>query len=193
MKIVFAFNPDTRIYIGPVELGAGDLSPMEPGVYLIPGNCLEEAPPACPPGRRVVAVGNSWTLEEIPKPPAPPAPAPGPAPAPEPTLAERMAALSDAVQAHMDAVAKVYGYGDKTLAPMASAVSYAEEPSVPKFQDEGRALRAWRSILWASCYELLGKFQRGEALEPTKEGLLAYLPPFPGVTYRDQAEAGEAA
>jgi len=90
---------------------------------------------------------------------------------PAPTTEQLIAGYAEAVQAHMESAARNHGY-DSLL----SAVSYADESSVPKFQAEGMAFRAWRSQVWASCHALLGKVQAGEASPPTKEQLLAQLP-----------------
>lgn len=38
---------------------------------------------------------------------------------------------------------------------IATVVSCAEEPAVPKFQDDGIAFRSWRSLVWAYAYEQL--------------------------------------
>ena len=77
------------------------------------------------------------------------------------------------VQQHMDAKAQVLGYDD-----IKSAVTYADEPSVPKFQNEGKSFRAWRSICWKYCYEQLDKVQNNERAVPTVEELVAELPEF---------------
>lgn len=76
-KIVFAFDPVTHLYLGPVTLDASDLSPEEEGVFLIPGNCIEAEPPAAAEGMRVIAMDGVWQLEATPEQPVePPAPAP---------------------------------------------------------------------------------------------------------------------
>jgi hypothetical protein len=51
-----------------------------------------------------------------------------------------------AVQAHLDTFAQSWGYDD-----IFTACTYAEEPTVPRFQAEGRALRAWRSQVWEAA------------------------------------------
>lgn len=163
-KIVFAFNPFTRLYLGPVTLDASDLSPEEEGVFLLPGNCLESEPPAPPEGMRVIESAGAWLLEQIPVVPVDP-------PAPPLTEAQRIANLRIEVQRHLDAAAAGMGYDD-----MRTAVTYAEEPTVLKFQNEGKALRAWRSLVWAKCYEVLTAWNAKEIAEPTREELIAMLP-----------------
>lgn len=95
-------------------------------------------------------------------------------PKPElPDVEERIAGLQGAVQLHMDAQARALGYDD-----LKTAATYADEPAVPRFQEEGRALRAWRSAVWAACYDLLGQWQAGELVEPTTDELVAQMPAF---------------
>jgi len=91
---------------------------------------------------------------------------------PEPTYAEIVAGMTAAIQAHLDATAKQYGYDD-----IKSAVTYADEPAVPKFQQEGQALRQWRSHVWAVAYEEMALHQEGDPV-PTGEQLIEKLPAF---------------
>ncbi|KQP43904.1 hypothetical protein [Pseudorhodoferax sp. Leaf274] len=197
-KIVFAFHPFTRRYVGPFELAfeRGDMDPLEPGRWLIPGNCLVDAPPVAGPGQYVVAEiqpseGDpdvekvAWALRDIPQPPAPPAPAPEPEPVP-PTPEQVRQALVDAIQEYMDDMAQMLGYDD-----IKTAVTYADEPAVPRFQAEGQALRAWRSLVWAACYEHLALVQAGGAEIPSLEEAIAMLPVFtPPPPVQESAEEG---
>lgn len=96
-----------------------------------------------------------------------------PQPTPEEQQAALMKAMTDAVQAHMDAKARAKGYDN-----LLSAVTYAEEPTVPKFQAEGVAFRAWRSAVWAYCYEQLDAVLSGQRETPTVEQLISELPPL---------------
>lgn len=96
------------------------------------------------------------------------------APYAPPLLADVQAALSGAVQAHLDAAARAFGYDS-----IASAVSYADEPSVPAFQSQGKALRAWRSQVWASCIATLDAVKAGSQPVPTAEAFVATLPVAP--------------
>jgi hypothetical protein len=84
---------------------------------------------------------------------------------------QRTKVLQAQVQQHMDDAARALGYDD-----VATAVTYAEEPAVPKFQAEGQAFRAWRSRVWAFCYWLMDEVAAGRALEPTPNALFAVLP-----------------
>lgn len=63
-KIVHRFSPETGEYLGPVTLDASDLSPREPGVYLIPANCAADTPPKAPAGTIAVRKGGTWEATE---------------------------------------------------------------------------------------------------------------------------------
>lgn len=43
-----------------------DVSPLEPGVFLIPAGCVETAPPAVAEGLRPRWTGETWAVEIIP-------------------------------------------------------------------------------------------------------------------------------
>jgi hypothetical protein len=90
---------------------------------------------------------------------------------PPPTVAEITKSFIDSIQAHMDEAAQGYGYDD-----IKTAVTYADEPVVVKFQEEGRAFRRWRSYVWEYGYAQLELVQNGEREMPTIEDMLAELP-----------------
>lgn len=90
-KTVYSFDPRTGAFVGPLNLDRGDLSPLERGVYLIPGNCLDESPPTPASGKWPFAVSGAWVLQDSPG---------KPGPSPELTPEERRARLKDAVAAH---------------------------------------------------------------------------------------------
>lgn len=77
------------------------------------------------------------------------------------------------IQEHMDSVARQYGYDD-----IATAVTYAEEPAVPKFQAEGKAFRAWRSITWSMAYAYMAEVEAGTKPLCTPEEAVAMVPPL---------------
>jgi hypothetical protein len=79
--------------------------------------------------------------------------------------------FKSAIQSHMDDAAKSAGYDD-----IKAAVTYADEPSVPKFQNEGRAFRAWRSLCWAYGYQEMDKVLGGTRPMPTVAELISELP-----------------
>lgn len=88
---------------------------------------------------------------------------------PEPSRDEQIASLSAAVERHLNAVARSYEFKG-----IDDAISYVDEPSVPKFQEQGRAFRAWRSMVRGRWFDI-----RDDSAElPTEEGLLARLPPL---------------
>lgn len=81
--------------------------------------------------------------------------------------------LTATVQRHIDAQAQALGYDN-----IYTAVSYAEEPAVPLFQQQGRALRSWRSLVWAASREVMAAVEAGTRSVPTAEELIAALPAF---------------
>jgi hypothetical protein len=56
-----------------------DESPLEPGVFLIPGGCVVDPPPSAEEGYRQRLVDGVWTAEKIPEPDPPEEPEPVPA------------------------------------------------------------------------------------------------------------------
>ena len=60
-----------------------------------------------------------------------------------------------------------------------TAVTYADEPSVPQFQADGQALRAYRSAIWAYAYQVQTDVDGGAAtpgLEDFINNAPAYVP-----------------
>ena len=64
-----------------VGVTTADPSPLEPGVYLIPGGCIDEPAPTIPEGQRAKWEGQ-WVFEDIPQ--------PEPEPEPEPPTEEEL-------------------------------------------------------------------------------------------------------
>ena len=91
--------------------------------------------------------------------------------APALTAAQRQAALVAAVQAHLDATARSHGYDS-----IYTACTYADEPAAAKFQAEGQALRAWRSLVWLHCHAVLAAVLAELRAEPDAATLIAELP-----------------
>lgn len=81
-----------------------------------------------------------------------------------------VAALTTAVQKHLDDTAKTRNY-DSIL----SLCSYAASAH-PKFGPEGQAGVAWRDSVWATCYAIMADVQAGTRAVPTEADLLAALP-----------------
>jgi hypothetical protein len=152
MKTVHSFDYGTGLYLGPVVLGEGDLSPLEPGVYLIPGNCLEAEPPQVGEGQYAVHVDGQWELCNVAiVPPAPPH---------VPTPEEIAAAFTAAIQKRLDDFARTRGYDS-----MGSLVTYVDDP-FPRFDAEGRCGRAIRSATWAAAYAILEQVKAGQRPMP---------------------------
>jgi hypothetical protein len=78
------------------------------------------------------------------------------------------------VQGLMDTKAQAYGYDNLT-----TAVTYADEPTVPKFQEEGQAFRTWRSLVWDTAYSILADVKAGHRPFPTASEVPSLLPAFP--------------
>lgn len=81
------------------------------------------------------------------------------------------AMFEQAVQAKLNEAAIAARYDS-----IATAVSYAGEPAVPKFQKDGIAFRAWRSLVWAYAYEQLSLVLACGREQPTIEAFLLELP-----------------
>lgn len=111
---------------------------------------------------RIIAAGDAAPY--IPPPPAEVA-----------ALALRVALdrYAQAVQAHLDSAAQAAGYDN-----IYTAVSYADEPAVPRFQLEGRAFRAWRSLVWAAANAIRTEVEAGRRPVPSADQLIAELPPL---------------
>ena len=91
-----------------------------------------------------------------------------------PSSGETLVAFTTAIQNHVDAVAQAWGYDN-----VYTAATYADEPAVKVFQDEGKALRAWRSRVWAAARQTLADVQSGKQPAPTINELIASLPAAP--------------
>jgi hypothetical protein len=90
---------------------------------------------------------------------------------PPPSTAEILKSVTNSLQAHLDATARAAGYDSIT-----SAISYADEPAVPKFQQEGQAFRAWRSLYWAAANQIKAQVEAGTRPIPPVADLIAELP-----------------
>lgn len=78
MKIVSQLDADGYF----VGLTAADESPLEPGVFLIPGGAVDAEPPVVPDGHRA-RWSNGWAFEAIPQPEPEPEPEPLPPAVPQ--------------------------------------------------------------------------------------------------------------
>ena len=91
----------------------------------------------------------------------------------ERTQSRQQSALSAAIQSHIDAPAKAWGYDDAR-----SAVSYVGDP-FPAFNAEGVAIMNFRSACWATSREVKEAVLAGERGMPTVSEMLALLPQAP--------------
>jgi len=66
-KIVSQLD-DAGYFVGPA---VADACQREPGVFIIPGGCVELAPPQMEPGKRYRPEAGAWVEEDIPQPEAP--------------------------------------------------------------------------------------------------------------------------
>lgn len=93
---------------------------------------------------------------------------------PGPTTQQQAAALGAAVKQYIDAAAQALGYDN-----IISAVSYADDPTVPAFQAQGQALRAWRANVWKDATPIMNTVLLNPAIPvPTPAELIASLPVF---------------
>jgi len=105
-----------------VGFAVADESPLEPGVYLIPGGCIEAETPTVPEGQRAKWDG-AWVFEDIPQ----------PEPEPEPvelTYAEKRAAEYPPMSDYLDGVVK----GDQAQIDAYIAACLAVKAKYPKEQ-----------------------------------------------------------
>ena len=80
--------------------------------------------------------------------------------------------VADAVQRHLDEAVAVRNYSSA-----AAAVSYVGDPN-PRWDAEGRAVRAWRSAVWTACFAALDDVLAGKREPLTPEQMVAELPPL---------------
>jgi hypothetical protein len=62
MKTVVQLNNDGYV----IGLSIADESPLEPGKYLLPGNCVDANLPNIPEGKNAKWTGSEFILEDIP-------------------------------------------------------------------------------------------------------------------------------
>jgi len=165
--LAYHYDRKTKVLLG---ASVADESERRPGTYLLPAWSTFIEPLASeevPAGHVQVfdQINEVWTVVALDQEEQPVLPGDTPE--------EQQAALTASVQAHLDNVARGLGYDS-----IFTAVTYADEAAVPKFQVEGQALRAWRSEVWARCYELLAEVLSGTRPVPSVQDLIAELPEF---------------
>jgi hypothetical protein len=159
--IVFQTN-SAGVFVGPVQ---ADPSPLEPGVWLIPGGCVETPPPDTPEGTMAVWQDDAWVLQPLPVDPQEPTQETTP-PTPEQLLAE----FTAAIDAHVESTARAKQYN--SAAHLASYVA----STVPTWAAEAEAFVAWRDQVWLFALAELAAIQAGDKPVPTIAVLVASLP-----------------
>ena len=107
-KQVYAFNLLTGEYEGPKTLDHTDRSTIS-GVWQIPCNMVEMAPPEIPEDHKCIWDGAQWILKEVEKPKEPEIPQVPESTTQIPSLSERIAVLEDAVNNLMEGVTTTNG------------------------------------------------------------------------------------
>jgi hypothetical protein len=74
---IYHYNPETGKFTGQ---DVADESPLEPGVFLIPGYATDIEPPTCSDTEQVVFVDGAWEIQPLSE--------PEPLPEPEPKLSD---------------------------------------------------------------------------------------------------------
>lgn len=85
---------------------------------------------------------------------------------PAPTQAD----YSQAIQAHIDGVARSRNYADGV-----ALTSYTVS-TIPAWAAEAQAFAAWRDAVWASAYTTLASVLAGQQPQPTMSELIGSLP-----------------
>lgn len=185
-----------------LSVSDADESPLEPGVYLLPALATFDEPPPQLPGKvrqykdgawiQVDENRGSWFLADqsqievvelsgefdtTGKTRTPP-------PGPYYDLVDGEWVLNEfdkraydnynfqvITQNLLDSTAKSHGY-DNILA----AISYAEESAVPKFQNDGKSFRQWRSLVWEAWNKVVSDALDSKQDLPDPDAFLESLP-----------------
>lgn len=144
-----------------------DFSPLEEGVILIPGGCIDAEPPQLQAGRRAHWTGQGWEYfdEQVVDLVADAIDAIG-----DLSFEARLQVYTDAIQAQLDNFARTRGYNS-----ILAACSYVTS-TVPRFMTEAYYCVGLRDQTWIQCYAILDAVQAGEREVPSLDELLAELP-----------------
>lgn len=171
-KTVYSYDPKTLRFIGTVLLSEadGDMSPLEPGVWLIPAYCLETEVPEVPPGHEAFAAVDvpAWIVRAVVEESANEAKF-DEAQTPAEKATAAIESLNLVVTEYLEAAAHALKYST-----LEAGISYADEPAVAKFYGEGRALRRLRSLVEAAFFERIKSLV--DTAAGNDEVLLASLP-----------------
>lgn len=157
------FMPGTFEYIG-----TSDAMPdqADEGRFLVPAYATTKKLPPLKAGQK------AYYLREQAKWEARTPPAPVPEPEVVITDEQRIAALRGEANAYVDKVAQKLGFDN-----ISEAVGYADEPAVPLYQAQGRALRAWRSLFWFKFDAMASAMKEDPASIPAGLISIAHLLP----------------
>ena len=169
-KTVYSYMPITKEYLGPLTLNESDMSPLEPGVFLIPGNTQLVPPPTIPHGFFARALNKAWEL--VPVPVAEQIPEEVVEPLPVVVPADPQKLLTAGIQEFMDTMAQSVGYDD-----LKTAITYRGDPN-PLFAAQAEAFFVFRSVAWTKCYAHLAEILVSGKAFPTLAEALALLPPL---------------
>lgn len=156
-KIVYQTDAN-GVFVG---LAEADPSPLEPGVWLIPGGCVEVPPPTPPSGSVARWQNGEWEVvsddvSDVPQ---------------EDLTPERIVATySAAVDARVEARARQLNYNG--AAHLASYVT----SSVESWAAEAQAFVEWRDSVWLHVLSVYAAVQAEEQAMPTLQELLDGLP-----------------
>ena len=196
MTTIYNYSPITGEYI---NQSTADESPLEAGVFLIPANATDTAPPAARAGKARCYRDGAWVLvldkrgtdywlgtekhtitelgEDIPSGASTTEP-----PAAPPTEAEQNAMATRAVEAYINTelATRHYEAGGATLANYAlltdaqiAAQTAAMQPVFTMFRVEAQAAQSWIVSVWAA----MAAIGTGAIPRPaTVEDLIAALP-----------------
>jgi len=142
-----------------------DESPLEPGVWLLPGGAVDEVPPQCGAGEIARWYMGGWQIESLPKNPD--------APPPEPETPEEIKdRLTAFIDDYVEAAAKLRQYNG--AAHLASYVA----STVPEWAAEAQGFVAWRDQVWLTVIAEMIAVEAGEKQVPTEAELTELLPPM---------------
>ncbi len=134
--------------------------------WLIPAFATSDEPPQVPEGKFPAFLDGAWVLLDEPEPVAAPE-------QPVETPEQAKVRLARVVQNVLDTAAQAQDFDN-----IFTAVTYADEPAIARFQIMGAALRAWRSLVWAASYSVMDEVLVGSRPIPTEAELISELPTF---------------
>jgi hypothetical protein len=82
--------------------------------------------------------------------------------------------LENAIDKHVDDVAKAKGYGTVSMSPTAACISYAGYPNV--YQNEAIAFSQWKADIWPLIHQIYADVENGIRPIPSAEEILSEIP-----------------